>query len=125
MAWSGRFRAPVELGDGTRLRTLKEAGEYLAGRFATVVESAALVGTVEDLMAAAESGAPEDIDQAEQQLRLFLMAPGRAGPGKRLTPFEQVRASIEREQAHSSPAAKAVRRVAKAARRGKAGPNPR
>lgn len=99
MAWSAKFGSPIDIGDGVRLSTLREAGTYLAEKFGNVLESVSLVGAVEDLMAAADSGAKADIEQAERQVRLFLSAPGSVRQSvSKITPYDLVRGSIERER---------------------------
>lgn len=109
MSWSDKFSSPVELSDGTKLKTLKQAGEYLSETYGNVVASPALVGAVEDLIAAAESGEVADLEQAERQLRSFLAA----RPGRRPNPIEMVREAIARERARTSRSKAAARRAAK------------
>lgn len=62
--------------EGLELRTLRDAGDFLSGRYATLEHSAALQDTALAAIAAARSGAPEDVAEAARRLQAYLAAMG-------------------------------------------------
>jgi hypothetical protein len=71
LGWDARL-SRVLSPPGQRLVTLRDAANYIAGRFANVTRNAALEHAIELLMEAAESGALEDRKRATDQLARFL-----------------------------------------------------
>lgn len=71
--WSTALARPIALRSGRTLRTLRDAGECLAGdRFRGVTASAPLAHAAELLMIAARSGDPEDVAAATDQVEIVL-----------------------------------------------------
>lgn len=60
--------------EGLHLRTLRDAGDFLSGRHATLEHSAALQETALATIAAARSGAPEEMADAARKLQAYLAA---------------------------------------------------
>jgi hypothetical protein len=72
MSWDDALTYPLVLADGTILRTLKDAGNCLATRFATVRQALPLDDAVVLLMRASASGERADIDAATEQVAAVL-----------------------------------------------------
>lgn len=100
MAWSSKLSGVIETSTGERLATLRAAAEFIQAKFPRITKDQALVATVEDLMAAAESGKKADAAAATVQLRSFLGAQ-RALKGKSAPEDIQtrLRRQIERSKA--------------------------
>lgn len=104
MSWSTRLPTPIVLYDGTKLVTLRDAGSYLADNYSTTLDSVVLAAAAEDLMAAAAKRDAKLLKQADCQVRLFLASRGDApgSKGRKVTPFDLVKQSIERERARNA-----------------------
>lgn len=63
---------PVVGVEGLQLRTLRDAGDFLSGRYATLDHSAALQETALAMVRAARLGTPEAVAQATSLLRAYL-----------------------------------------------------
>ena len=63
---------PINLADGTRLKTLKDAADFFGNQFSTVTGWGPLEIAVERLIVAGESGNREDIEAATEQVKVVL-----------------------------------------------------
>lgn len=108
MRWSAQFAEPLVLNDGTRLATLKQAGEHLIAEYGAVTHNASLGEAMTLLMAAAKSGGAERVGAAREQLALFLRSQRAIGPAA-VDIHERMREAIRRAGHAASPARKAVR----------------
>jgi hypothetical protein len=67
-----RLTRPIKLGDGTWLKTIKDAADYFAKQFSTVTAWGPLEIAVEMLITAGESGKRDDIEAATEQVEIVL-----------------------------------------------------
>jgi hypothetical protein len=109
MRWSAKFREPLVLNDGTKLATLRQAGQHLVTHYAAVTRDAALAEAMTLLMAAAETGEAAPVADAREQLQLFLSSQ-RAVGREPLDIQERLRQQLARGKRAASPAAAAVRK---------------
>jgi hypothetical protein len=73
MSWRKKLSRPLTLTDGTVLKTLSDVRQCFVDRFATVTHSATLAYAGELLLKAAETGDPDDIEAATEQIaRAFI-----------------------------------------------------
>jgi hypothetical protein len=67
-----RLTRPIKLGDGTWLKTIKDAADFFAKEFATVTAWGPLEITIELLITAGESGKRDDVEAATEQVEIVL-----------------------------------------------------
>ena len=67
-----RLARPINLADGTQLKTLKHAADFFAKQFATVTRWGPLEIAIEMLIVAGESGKRDDIAAATEQVEIVL-----------------------------------------------------
>jgi hypothetical protein len=72
VSWNDRFQDPIILRSGIALATLRDAAEYVADRFADFAYADDISYSAELLMAAAVSGAREDISTSHDHLKSAL-----------------------------------------------------
>lgn len=110
MRWSARFRDPLVLNDGTKLATLRQAGEHLVERYTAITKDASLAHEMTMLMAAAALGEAEAVAEARRQLDLFLRSQRAIGKGPPDI-HDRLREQMARLKREASPAAAAVRKT--------------
>lgn len=85
MAWSNRLSRPIAIKGAKRLLTLRDAAGFVQASFKPGGQfrssSQVLNATIEELIAAAESGDPGDIDIATAQVETLLSHEGLVEPG--------------------------------------------
>jgi len=63
---------PINLADGTRLKTLKDAADFFAKQLSTVTAWGPLEIAIERLITAGESGKRDDVEAATEQVEIVL-----------------------------------------------------
>ena len=67
-----RLTRPIQLADGTRLKTLKDAVDFFGNQFSTVTRWGPLEIATEMLIAAGQTGKRKDIAAATEQVEIVL-----------------------------------------------------
>jgi hypothetical protein len=120
VSWDARLAEPIALKRGqTRFQTLGDAARFLQRRYGKA-RSGALAGALSDLISAAEDPSKDNLVRATDQFLAFLaqegLVDGKPRQAEASTDLEaRMRAMLEGRPL--SPAARAVRQVARAARR--------